>query len=245
MASEETTPQPVHPTTLDVIERLAKIISLLAIPIVIPIALAIYSAKVQEGARRENISRDYVQLAVSILKEKKEDVNPSLRDWAVDLLAEHSPTKFNPEVITALRSGSISLPGILSAMSGKVGTISPDGKFVATADRENVRFTDVSNGKEWFIRASDRVTGLSFSRDGSLLAVGDESGGVMILQMASAQVGVRFKIDQPISALTFSELGQIQIVSSLGSVYIYSQDGVLIRKMRTPRSPANLKVTAQ
>ena len=64
----------------------------------------------QENAQKETINRDYVQLSVSILKEKKEDVNANLRDWAVDLLAEHSPTKMSADVVSALKTGAVSLP---------------------------------------------------------------------------------------------------------------------------------------
>jgi hypothetical protein len=78
--------------------------------VVIPIALAFYSAKVQESTQRESINRDYVQLTVAILKEKRDDVDRDLRVWAVDLLAERSPTKFSPAVIRALKSGAVSLP---------------------------------------------------------------------------------------------------------------------------------------
>jgi hypothetical protein len=84
--------QMAHPA--DIVERVGKLASIVAIPIVIPLALASYSAKVQQTSPKETINRDYVQLAVSILTQKKDDATVPLRDWAVDLLAEHSPTKF-------------------------------------------------------------------------------------------------------------------------------------------------------
>jgi hypothetical protein len=98
--------QMAHPA--DIVERVGKLASIVAIPIVIPLALASYSAKVQQTSPKETINRDYVQLAVSILTQKKDDATVPLRDWAVDLLAEHSPTKFKPEVVAALKSGTIS-----------------------------------------------------------------------------------------------------------------------------------------
>jgi hypothetical protein len=108
------TPPPIQETSragwLDVTERIVKMVSLAAIPVVIPIALAIYSARVQQNSQRETIDRDYVQLAASVLEQKKTDVDPGLRDWAVDLLDQHSPTKFQPEVVAALKSGAVSLP---------------------------------------------------------------------------------------------------------------------------------------
>jgi hypothetical protein len=55
---------------LDTTEKIAKIFAIVAIPTVIPIALAIYSAKVQSVSQTEALNRDYVQLAVSLLKDK-------------------------------------------------------------------------------------------------------------------------------------------------------------------------------
>ena len=129
----------------DIVERVGKLASIVAIPIVIPLALASYSAKVQQTSPKETINRDYVQLAVSILTQKKDDATVPLRDWAVDLLAEHSPTKFKPEVVAALKSGTISLPetpSLLESDSNVVPASSPDGNKVAKAHGRTVEITD-------------------------------------------------------------------------------------------------------
>src|SRR5215469_934837 len=105
-----------RPSKLERAESVAKVASLVLIPIVIPIALAIYSARIQASFQKETIDRDYVQIAVSILREDKPD-NKGLRDWAVDLLNEHSPTKFKQTVIDELKSGKASLPVTLLSVS--------------------------------------------------------------------------------------------------------------------------------
>src|ERR1700730_99959 len=133
---------------LDTVERLAKIFAIVAIPIVIPIALAIYSAKVQAGAQEQTINRDYVQRAVSLLKEKKVDVDAGIRDWAVDLLAEPSPTKFKPEVIAALKSGAVSLPTQNNLPTNEV--LSSDNKL-AKADSLGIQIIDTQTGKRKFM----------------------------------------------------------------------------------------------
>ena len=106
MASDDATGSQ-GPHWLDITERIGKLASIIAIPIVIPLALAFYSAKVQQNSQKETINRDYVQLAVSILTQKKEETNEALRNWAVgSFMAEHSPTKFDPQpVIAALKRG--------------------------------------------------------------------------------------------------------------------------------------------
>jgi hypothetical protein len=162
---------PVGPskTWLDILERLAKVFAIVAIPVVIPLALAIYSAKVQKGEQSETINRDYVQLAVSLLKEKKSDVDPDLRDWAVDLLASHSPTPFRPEVIQKLKSGDASLPAATNSTTRPgAEAVSPDGKLYAfangiggvevvdTASRKSVlRFFSGLSTVTWQLKARD------------------------------------------------------------------------------------------
>jgi tetratricopeptide (TPR) repeat protein len=89
-------------------EAIAKILSLLAIPVV----LAVVGWLVQDKLATRTVSKDYVQLAVSILSQpKKSEIDPALSDWAVELLNENSPVKFSKEVATQLRSGAVTLPG--------------------------------------------------------------------------------------------------------------------------------------
>src|ERR1700675_3542959 len=71
-------------------ERLARVLSLVAIPVV----LAVIGAWIQSTLNRNTVGRDYVQLAVSVLTSDKDKAPPELRAWAVDLLNENSPTKF-------------------------------------------------------------------------------------------------------------------------------------------------------
>lgn len=70
----------------DTIEQIAKITPLVAIPVV----LAIVGWLTQDSLAKRNVSQEYVKLAVSILKESKDKVDPALRDWAVDLLNQNS-----------------------------------------------------------------------------------------------------------------------------------------------------------
>jgi tetratricopeptide (TPR) repeat protein len=88
-------------------EALAKIASLIAIPVV----LAVVGWLVQDKLATRTVSKDYVQLAVSILSQPKQaDIDPALRDWAVELLNDNSPIKFSTKVATQLRSGVATLP---------------------------------------------------------------------------------------------------------------------------------------
>ena len=198
--------QPITQTKLDVFERVAKIVSLAAIPIVIPIALAFYSAQVQENSQKETINRDYVQLAVSILKEKKEDSNAQLRDWAVDLLTEHSPTKFAPNVVNALKTGAVSLPGLLgTSRNQNLAAISPDGKILATSDDRSYALWDVVKNQRIMVADTvTTVTALEFSPDSLNPAVGFSNGDVSITSVADHNTVITLRTKDPVAAIKFT-----------------------------------------
>lgn len=87
------------------VERISKILSIAAIPLVLAITGWIMQNQIQhQGAilqqqlQNQTVSRDYVQLAVSILKEPDQTkVNPELRDWAAELLNAYSAVKFSSQ----------------------------------------------------------------------------------------------------------------------------------------------------
>ena len=88
----------------DLAERITRILSLLAIPVVI----AIVGGLIQSSLARRAVSQQYVQVAVSILtsKEKRDD---DLRSWAVDLLNDNSPTHLSQAVKLKLKEGTVTL----------------------------------------------------------------------------------------------------------------------------------------
>jgi|GEM_PF-3207774 len=92
-------------------ERTLNMLSIAAIPIVI----AIGGWMLQRSLQNQSIKRDYVQLSVSILKEKDTTkINAEIRNWAVQLLNENSPVKLSTAVQEQLKSGEVSLPDISS-----------------------------------------------------------------------------------------------------------------------------------
>src|SRR5262249_10756835 len=80
--------------------------------VAIPIVLAVGGWTIQEELQDKTLNRDYVQLAVSILKEPKDaaKIDPEMRTWAVQLLNDNSPTHFNSTVFEQLKSGEAALP---------------------------------------------------------------------------------------------------------------------------------------
>lgn len=91
----------------------SQIVSILAIPIV----LALVGFWVQQTLQDQQIKRDYVNLAVSLLLPKKDgEQEPprELRKWAAKLLNESSPVKLTEEQLNAIERGGLKLqPGDL------------------------------------------------------------------------------------------------------------------------------------
>jgi hypothetical protein len=107
---------------LETVEQVSKIISALAIPIV----LAVVGATIQERIGERSLSKDYVTLAVSILQNSKpSDSNDLLRDWAVRLISSNSPISFPEELKDQLKSGSvvISTEKLVSSATSRSGRL--------------------------------------------------------------------------------------------------------------------------
>ncbi|MCB1948377.1 DUF2272 domain-containing protein [Nitrosomonas sp.] len=91
---------------LDKLEKIAKITTAIAIPIV----LAVGGWIIQTSSQSSRLSHDYVRLAVEILREDATSDEEALREWAVDLLNAHSDVKLPTDARNSLLSGKTNLP---------------------------------------------------------------------------------------------------------------------------------------
>ena len=111
-------------------ERISKTLSMIAIPVV----LAFGGWIIQQRLQDQTLNRDYVQLAVSILKEPQDSkMDGDMRTWAVQLLNDNSPTKFNPHVADQLKSGTIQLPDTFNVTQDVSPAAAPSGNSRADA----------------------------------------------------------------------------------------------------------------
>ncbi len=77
----------------------------------IPVGLAVGGWVLQRTIQKQSLRKEYVALAISILREPDNDkVGNELRAWAVDLLNLNSDVKFDDETTKLLKNGSWQLP---------------------------------------------------------------------------------------------------------------------------------------
>jgi len=85
-------------------EKISKTFSIAAIPVV----LAAGGWLIQKRLQDQTLRRDYVQLAVTVLKEPAS--SQDMKTWAVDLLSVNSPVPFTRQIQTDLSNGKIQIP---------------------------------------------------------------------------------------------------------------------------------------
>src|SRR5258707_14464601 len=96
-----------------------------------PFVVACIGGRVQTQLAQNAAKQEYVKIAVSILTVKLDDKNQPLRDWAVNLLNEHSSVKLTSDAIAKLKSGEVNLP-YLADEAGRV--LSDERGMPITAD---------------------------------------------------------------------------------------------------------------
>lgn len=103
--------------------EITKSIMTIVASIAIPTVLAFYGHQIQKEISAEGLKKDYVQMAVGILNEKKEGQDTELRKWAVAVINKNSPVPFDSDLRERLEKGTITLTfrglaDVKSKMSG-------------------------------------------------------------------------------------------------------------------------------
>src|SRR5690348_428741 len=84
-------------------QAIASITSSIAVPLI----LAVVGYIVQDKISTEGLRKDYVQIAISILKERQDE---DLRKWAVEVLDQNATIPFSKDVRTKLEKGITFVP---------------------------------------------------------------------------------------------------------------------------------------
>jgi hypothetical protein len=107
----------------DRVETISRTLSIAAIPVL----LAIVGWLVQRQVQKQSVGKDYVQLAVSILREPDSSkVNSELRSWAVDLLNAYSVVKLSPQMSQVLKAGQAVLPPLEGFAATPSAALTPE-----------------------------------------------------------------------------------------------------------------------
>jgi len=133
---------------LDIALKWAQIAAYVTVPVVV----AILGHYVNRSIATQNIARDYVGLALGMLKERRSEENSNLHDWAVKILQTYSPIPFSPAAQKELLANR--LPASLSRLGqsterGNNLVVTPDGtRIVSREDDGTIRVWDLTTGKQ-------------------------------------------------------------------------------------------------
>jgi len=221
-------------------ESIARILSLIAIPVVV----AIFGALIQGTINRSTVSRDYVQLAVSVLTSEKGKAPAELRAWAVELLNQNSPTKFSKDVAERLEAGQISLPssivGLLANANSGGMAVSPDGRIFATGQNDGtIRIWNLNSGQELAVLHghTDAVTSIAFSSDGQMLLSGSADRTARLWQLSTGRaIMVLIGHTAPVVGVGFAD-SRTAITRSLDGTITFwdTATGATRRRLTLPR----------
>lgn len=87
---------------VDKIEKISKLLAIVAIPVIVALAGNWIQASIEKG----KVSKDYVSLAVEILRDTN-STDP-LKDWAVKVMESNSPVPFTVELKEKIASPQFS-----------------------------------------------------------------------------------------------------------------------------------------
>lgn len=80
------------------IQSIASIVAAIAIPLV----LAAFGYAVQQSIAKDGIHKDYVSIAMEILRESGSTQDPELKKWAVAVVTKYSPVPFSEDATKEL-----------------------------------------------------------------------------------------------------------------------------------------------
>jgi hypothetical protein len=96
---------PEKESWLDRTYRFAQIFALIGTPVVV----AIVSWSAQKSAVEISTSKDYVQIAVQVLRDPLKEDTEAAKAWAVGIIQKYSPVPFSPEAGRQLSRGAIAM----------------------------------------------------------------------------------------------------------------------------------------
>lgn len=199
-AEADDKPKPKDP--LDKVESVSRVIAAIAIPTVI----AIGGWAIQNSVSHQSISKDYVTLAISILEKSDVERDAGLREWAVDLLNDNSPTRFSPAIAADLKSGVLNLQqaigaAVSSSASGGVAVSPTRRQIAAITERGVVIYNLGAHVPPRLLSSLGRVNSVIYSADGQWLISGNASGVIDYWRTGTWHLDFSLHVNGPVTGL--------------------------------------------
>lgn len=194
------------------VETGAKIVSILLIPILI----AVLGSIINDTISKRTLSQEYVRIAISILNAEEGTVDNALREWAVELLNQNSPTPFSAETRQRLATGEIGFSPTLQALlvspefQGSSILISPDGTRLFTGHLDgSIRIHDIATGAliSEFRGHEDAVSALALFPDGERLVSASFDGTIRVWSVSTGEELVRSVFDDIVTGIAIAPDG--------------------------------------
>jgi WD40 repeat protein len=214
--SAATDDKPKPKDSLDKLESVSRVLAAIAIPTVI----ALGGWAIQNSVSHQSISKDYVTLAISILEKSDVERDSGLREWAVDLLNDNSPTRFSPAIAADLKSGALNLQ---QAIGAAVSSSANGGVAVAPARRQIAAITQrgvvVYNLGERLpprlLPSLGHVNSVIYSADGQWLISGNSSGSIDYWRTQNWSLDFSLHVKDSVTGLAVTRDGR-ELVAQVG-----------------------------
>jgi WD40 repeat protein len=211
----------------DNLERIAKVFCFISLPILAFTALIIWTSE-------ENQRRQFIEPAVSALREPENRVAPILKIWATEVLGREL-AQIDPRIREALEMrGDSPLADLLLLSGSSIGgavAISPNGNLVATGHSDgNVRLWQIPTMGEQpqvLHGHSKAVASIAFSSDGREMLTGgfDRTARLWDVATATTLIALHEPRGAVIGVAFSRESDSIITRSSDGTVQAWSRDG--------------------
>jgi hypothetical protein len=195
--------------SLDKLESVSRVIAAIAIPAVI----ALGGWAIQNSVSRQSISKDYVTLAISILEKSDVERDSGLREWAVDLLNDNSPTRFSPAIAADLKSGALSFQqaigaAVSSGAAGGVAVAPTRRQFAAITERGVVIYNLGARLATRLLPSLGRVRSLIYSAEGQWLISGNSAGVIDYWSTKEWHLDFTLHVKGPVTGLAVTRDGR-------------------------------------
>lgn len=109
----------------------AQLISAILSAIAIPVVLGLIGYSVQRSIAEDGIKKDYLTMAVAMLRDGDNRLDPELKAWATAVVAKYSPVPFSPSAEEKLGRALYITPAIPPlhdvARQPEIGALCADG----------------------------------------------------------------------------------------------------------------------